>query len=127
MVHVDRTQTDPLLKFALVSQPQLTLDVSVTKADVAPFTARQGFTDVRVTGGHYQVRRTEDITLRDPDGRGLLTLEDLRYSTLPDLFRITPDPGPGRHRLRPAAARLGGRRTGPSPGPARTPGSARSR
>ena len=28
--------------------------------------------------------------MRDPDGRGLLTLEDLRYSTLPDLFRIEP-------------------------------------
>ena len=26
--------------------------------------------------------------MRDPDGRGALTLEDLRYSTLPDLFRI---------------------------------------
>ncbi len=90
VVHVDRTQTDPLLRFALVSQPELTLDVTVAQPDVAPFTARQGFTDVRVTGGHYQVRRTEDITLRDPDGRGLLTLEDLRYSTLPDLFRITP-------------------------------------
>ena len=27
--------------------------------------------------------------MRDPDGRSLLTLEDLRYSTLPDLFRVT--------------------------------------
>ena len=44
-----------------------------------------------MTGGHYRLSREQEITMRDPDGRSVLTLEDLRYSTLPDLFRITTD------------------------------------
>ena len=88
VVRVDEGQSDPLLKFALVSEPQLALTVDVANDDVAAFDAREGFTDVEVTGGRYNIDREALITLRDPDGRGLLTLEDLRYSTLPDLFRI---------------------------------------
>ncbi len=92
VVQVDPHQSDPLLKVALVSQPQLDLTVDIdtpASPGIDAFMARQGFTEVRVTGGHYQIHRDQDITLRDPDGRSLLTLEDLRYSTLPDLFRIT--------------------------------------
>src|SRR5680860_1322988 len=88
VIEVDENQPDPLLQVALVSQPELELNVSIDNDEVSPFSARQGFTDVKVTGGSYKIDRTADITLRDPDGRGLLTLEDLRYSNLPDLFRI---------------------------------------
>ncbi|MFC5010397.1 beta strand repeat-containing protein [Nocardioides plantarum] len=89
VVSVDPTQTDPLLRVALVSQPVLDLSVDIDTTSLAPFTARQGFTEVSVTGGHYRAHRDQVITMRDPDGRSLLTLEDLRYSTLTDLFRIT--------------------------------------
>ena len=66
------------------------LEVDVDDRPASPrFDARQGFTEVRVTGGRYRVHREQTITMRDPDGRGVLTLEDLRYSTLPDLFRFT--------------------------------------
>ena len=88
VVHVDKNQPDPLLRFALVSEPELALSVDIATNKVQAFDAREGFTDVRVTGGHYKIHRDALITLRDPDGRGLLTLEDLRYSTLPDLFRV---------------------------------------
>ena len=89
VVRVDQDQHDPLLRFALVSKPTLALSVKVATPSLSPFDAREGFTDVDVTGGHYAVDRTDAITLRDPDGRGVLTLEDLRYSTLPDLFGFT--------------------------------------
>ena len=88
-VRVDQSQPDPLLRFALITEPELELSVDIDTDHLHAFGAREGFTDVTVTGGHYRLHRTSDITLRDPDGRGLLTLEDLRYSTLPDLFAIT--------------------------------------
>ena len=88
-VAVDPTQTDPLLRVALVNQPRLDLSVDVDTAQVTAFPARQGFTEVAVEGGHYRAHRDQVIDMRDPDGRSLLTLEDLRYSTLPDLFRVT--------------------------------------
>ncbi|MDO9455448.1 calcium-binding protein [Nocardioides sp.] len=89
VVAVDPAETDPLLRVALVSQPVLDLSVDIDTDDLAPFSARQGFTALDVTGGHYRVHRDQQITMRDPDGRGVLTLEDLRFSTLPDLFRVT--------------------------------------
>ncbi|GAA2114818.1 hypothetical protein GCM10009843_03560 [Nocardioides bigeumensis] len=87
-VRVDENQPDPLLKFALITEPELELSVDIVTDELDSFGAREGFTNVRVTGGHYRLHRTSAITLRDPDGRGLLTLEDLRYSTLPDLFAV---------------------------------------
>ncbi len=92
VVRVDPSQDDPLLQFALVSQPVLDYSVTVEDSSVGAFDAQQGFTNVDVTGGHYRLSRSALITMRDPDGRSLLTLEDLRYSTLPDLFRIERDP-----------------------------------
>lgn len=91
VVTVDPTQDDALLRTALTSQPVMELVVDVRKPDVDPFGARKGFTELDVTGGTYAVHREQTITMRDPDGRSLLTLEDLRYSTLPDLFRIETD------------------------------------
>ncbi|HET6627194.1 MAG TPA: hypothetical protein VFG63_12470 [Nocardioidaceae bacterium] len=88
VVEVDPDQPEVLLQFALVSEPELELSIAVADDDIAPFPARQGFTDIEVTGGSYTIDRRADITLRDPNGRGLLTLEDLKFSTLPDLFRI---------------------------------------
>uniref|UniRef100_UPI003561BEBE hypothetical protein n=1 Tax=Nocardioides sp. TaxID=35761 RepID=UPI003561BEBE len=88
VVAVDPGQADPLLRVALVSQPQLDLEVDIQTDSLPSFDARQGFTDIEVTGGHYRIHREQQITMRDPDGRGLLTLEDLRYSTLPDLFNV---------------------------------------
>ena len=88
VVAVDPAQPDPLLRVALVNQPVLDLAIDIETPDLTSFPARQGFTAVNVTGGTYRVHREQKITMRDPDGRGLLTLEDLRYSTLPDLFRI---------------------------------------
>ena len=87
-VRVDQSQPDPLLRFALVTEPELELSVDIDTDDLDGFGAREGFSNVSVTGGHYRLHRTSAITLRDPDGRGLLTLEDLRYSTMPDLFRV---------------------------------------
>ncbi len=84
-----QSQPDPLLRFALITEPELELSVDIDTDHLHAFGAREGFTDVTVTGGHYRLHRTSDVTLRDPDGRGLLTLEDLRYSTLPDLFATT--------------------------------------
>ncbi|RYC14574.1 hypothetical protein [Nocardioides zhouii] len=88
VVAVDLDEPDPLLRVALVSQPVMDLSVDIDKTGLTAFDARQGFTDVGVTGGRYQIHRDQVITMRDPDGRGVLTLEDLRYSTLPDLFRV---------------------------------------
>ena len=90
VVEVDENQPDPLLRVAMVSQPVMDLAVDIQTPDLAAFGARQGFTELDVTGGHYRLHRDREIVMRDPDGRGLLTLEDLRYSTLPDLFRIEP-------------------------------------
>ena len=87
-VRVDQSQPDPLLRFALVTEPELELSVDIDTDDLDGFGAREGFSNVSVTGGYYRLHRTSAITLRDPDGRGLLTLEDLRYSTMPDLFRV---------------------------------------
>lgn len=87
-VSIDPTQEDPLLRTALVSQPVMDLKVTVYTDDIHGLDARQGFTRLDVTDGHYQIQREQRITMRDPDGRSLLTIEDLRYSTLPDLFRI---------------------------------------
>ena len=89
VVAVDPTQPDPLLRVALVGRPVLDLSVDIDTDALSEFTARQGFTAVDLTGGHYRIHRDQQITMRDPDGRGVLTLEDLRYSTLPDLFRVT--------------------------------------
>ncbi len=91
VVEVDENQPDPLLRVALVSQPTMDLSVDIDSDSVTRFGARQGFTEIDVTGGHYRLSREQEITMRDPDGRSVLTLEDLRYSTLPDLFRITTD------------------------------------
>lgn len=91
VVAVDPGQPDPLLRVALVSQPVLDLAVDIDTDQLTPFTGRQGFTAIDVAGGHYRIHRDQTITMRDPDGRGVLTLEDLRYSTLPDLFRITTE------------------------------------
>ena len=91
VVAVNPNEPDPLLRVALVSQPVMDLSVDIDKTSLTAFDARQGFTDVRVTGGRYRIHREQVITMRDPDGRGLLTLEDLRYSTLPDLFRVETD------------------------------------
>ena len=91
VVTVDPSQDDPLLRTALTSQPVMELVVDVRKPEVEPFGARKGFTELDVTGGTYAVHREQTITMRDPDGRSLLTLEDLRYSTLPDLFRVETD------------------------------------
>jgi len=92
VVQVDPAQTDPLLKVALVSRPTMALTVHVTRAATAPtLKAREGFTDVNVSVDRYAVARTDTIAMRDPDGRSELTLEDLRYSTLPDLFSIKRD------------------------------------
>ncbi|GAA4668492.1 calcium-binding protein [Nocardioides nanhaiensis] len=91
VVSVDPSQDDPLLRTALTSQPVMELVVDVRKPEVDPFGARKGFTELEVTGGTYAVHREQTITMRDPDGRSLLTLEDLRYSTLPDLFRVETD------------------------------------
>ncbi|MGK2876297.1 MAG: hypothetical protein ACSLEW_11765 [Nocardioides sp.] len=88
VVAVDPSEQDPLLRTALVSQPVLDLSVSIDTAELDPFEARQGFTQVRVSDGHYRIDRDQSITMRDPDGRSLLTLEDLKFSTLPDLFRV---------------------------------------
>jgi hypothetical protein len=89
VVEVDEDQDDPLLRVALVGQPVMELEADVENTSLAPFTARQGFTEVDVTGGRYRIHRDQVIRMRDPDGRGVLTLEDLRYSTLPDLFDVT--------------------------------------
>ncbi|HYH34661.1 MAG TPA: calcium-binding protein [Nocardioides sp.] len=89
VVSVDRSQEDPLLRTQLVSQPVMDLVVDIDTDDLAGFDARQGFTEVEVSGGHYRIHREQTIRMRDPDGRGVLTLEDLRYSTLPDLFSAT--------------------------------------
>lgn len=86
-VEVDTAQPDELLRFALVSDPQLELTVDIDGA-VADFGARQGFTEVELTNGTYAIDRTSLLTLRDPNGRGILTLEDLRYSNLVDLYRV---------------------------------------
>lgn len=91
-VAVDPTQTDPLLRVGLVSQPELDLAVDIDTDALSPFTGRQGFTAIDLPGGHYRIHRDQRIKMRDPDGRGVLTLEDLRYSTLPDLFHVTTDP-----------------------------------
>ena len=89
VVSIDETQDDPLLRTQLVGQPVMDLSVDIDTAALAPFDARQGFTKVTMAGGHYRLHREQTITMRDPDGRGVLTIEDLRYSTLPDLFNIT--------------------------------------
>jgi hypothetical protein len=88
VVAVDEDQTDPLLQFALISEPELELIVQVDTQSITAFAASQGFTELDVTGGSYTVDRAIDITLRDPNGRGELTLEDLMFSTLTDLFRM---------------------------------------
>ena len=88
VVAVDPDQADPLLRVALVSQPQLDLEADIQTDRLPDFDARQGFTAVEIDGGHYRLHREQKITMRDPDGRGLLTLEDLRFSTLPDLFNV---------------------------------------
>lgn len=87
-VSIDPAQEDPLLRTALVSQPVMDLAVTVDTEGISGLDARQGFTRLDVTDGHYRIQREQRITMRDPDGRSLLTIEDLRYSTLPDLFRI---------------------------------------
>ncbi|SDD29799.1 calcium-binding protein [Nocardioides lianchengensis] len=88
VVSIDPDQQDPLLRTALVSQPVMDLSITVDTDDIHGLDARQGFTRLDVTDGHYRIERDQRITMRDPDGRSLLTIEDLRYSTLPDLFRI---------------------------------------
>ncbi len=89
VVEIDPAQTEELLRVALVGRPVFDVSVDIDTDDLPPFSARQGFTDIDVTGGQYRIGRTQRITMRDPDGRDLLTLEDLRYSTLPDLFQVT--------------------------------------
>ena len=88
VVAVDPSQDDPLLRTQLVSQPVMDLVVDIRTDQLTGFDARQGFTEIKVSGGHYRIHREQTIKMRDPDGRGVLTLEDLRYSTLPDLFTI---------------------------------------
>ncbi|MCH7659019.1 MAG: hypothetical protein IH933_00010, partial [Euryarchaeota archaeon] len=86
VVAIDKNEDDPLLQFALISEPELKLTVEVITPSLTAFEASQGFTELDMTVVSYEIKREIDITLRDPNGRGLLTLEDLMFSTLTDLY-----------------------------------------
>ncbi|WP_299056624.1 calcium-binding protein [uncultured Nocardioides sp.] len=60
--------------------------------DIAPFTAVDTFIEVDASGT-ARVDTTTDLRLRDPNGRGLITTEDLEFSDPAELFTTTTPPG----------------------------------
>lgn len=59
---------------------------------IAPFTAVDGFVEVAAEGTG-RIDSTTVLRLRDPNGRGGLTTEDLQFSTPEELFGLKTGPG----------------------------------
>ncbi|TBN58308.1 calcium-binding protein [Glaciihabitans arcticus] len=92
-----------LRRFAVVESPELpTLTTHVwtravnagdtaTQVDIQPFTAIDGFVRLDAEGA-AKIDSTTVLEMRDPNGRGQITTEDLKFSSASDLF-ATEGPG----------------------------------
>jgi Ca2+-binding RTX toxin-like protein len=90
-----------LRKFAVVGSTQLTTHVwtsddgadgDVERVDVPAFTVVDGFVELDASGA-ATIDSTTVLTLRDPNGRGQITTEDLEFSSASELFTTTTAPG----------------------------------
>lgn len=89
---------DPFLRFSIVGTQRARIqawtrplgDATATPTPVpAPtFTATDGFVEVDVAGTAL-VDVDLDVTMRDPNGRGAITREDLAFGIAEDLFLVT--------------------------------------
>ncbi|KAA1378225.1 calcium-binding protein [Aeromicrobium fastidiosum] len=91
-----------LRNFAVVGTSELTTHVwsreagkkdgGPEKVDVPDFTAVDGF--IQLDGsGEAKVDSSTVLSLRDPNGRGQITTEDLEFSAASELFQTTQAPG----------------------------------
>ena len=64
---------------------------TATQVEIQPFTAIDGFVKLAAEGS-AKIDSTTVLTMRDPNGRGQITTEDLEFSSASDLF-ATKGPG----------------------------------
>ncbi|MET0449021.1 MAG: hypothetical protein ABW004_11460, partial [Aeromicrobium sp.] len=90
-----------LRKFSVVGSTQLTTHVwtsddgadgDVEQVDIPAFKVVDGFVELDASGD-ATIDSTTVLTLRDPNGRGLITTEDLEFSSASELFTTTAAPG----------------------------------
>lgn len=90
-----------LRKFSVVGAPDLTTHVWTSKSgtgtdvdqvDVPDFKAVDGFVELDASGT-AKIDSTTKLALRDPNGRGQITTEDLEFSSASELFNTTATPG----------------------------------
>ena len=90
-----------LRTFSVVGSTELTTHVwtsddgtdgDVTQVDIPDFTVVDGFVELDASGD-ATIDSTTVLTLRDPNGRGQITTEDLEFSSASELFTTTTAPG----------------------------------
>lgn len=91
-----------LRQFAVVGSTRLTThvwtsdhgtDSGAGEVDIPGFKVVDGFVELDATG-QATIDSTTVLTLRDPNGRGQITTEDLEFSSASELFTTTTAPGP---------------------------------
>ncbi len=92
----------PLRQFSVVGESELTTHawsrpqagsaLTGQRASVPSFPAIDGFVEVAVEGG-ATIDTTSTLRLRDPNGRGALTTEDLQFGSANEMFALKTGPG----------------------------------